>query len=84
MDGDVPVCGCCLGMCLKHLKETEVLRLLGRPDREVEGLEWFDMVMICVTLSQSHQGSECLVCKGKGLGLRAILGSKDQVATVGS
>lgn len=50
-------------MCVKHLKEAEVLRLLGRPDRELERLH---MVMICVTLSQSHQGSECLVCKGKG------------------
>lgn len=42
------MCGCCLGMCLKHLKEAKVLRLLGHPDREVEGLEWFDMVMFWV------------------------------------
>lgn len=25
--------GCCLGMCLKHLKEAGVLRLEGHPGR---------------------------------------------------
>lgn len=45
----------------------------------MEGLERFDRV-ICVTLRLSHQGSECPVCKGKGLGLGAILGSKGEVA----
>lgn len=83
MDGDVPVYGCSLGMCLKHLKEAEVLRLQGRPNREVEGLEHLHGDD-CVTLRPSHQGSECPVCKGKGLDLGAILGSKGEAATVGS
>lgn len=30
---DVPVRSCCLGMCLKHLKEARVLRLEGRTGR---------------------------------------------------